>query len=136
MKNQQQKIEAATKALNTYVEASKADDWTEELETAQGCALSAMRDAGYDWEADEQLMHYCLKATDEECAEATLLHFKRWVEEQQRDDEEPDLDHYCERKVILAKKAQHAYGQLKVVRFESLQDVERHLQAKWEEEGA
>tara|TARA_R100000655_G_scaffold14716_6_gene33120 strand:+ start:2308 stop:2934 length:627 start_codon:yes stop_codon:yes gene_type:complete len=79
MKNQQQKIEAALTALNSYVEASKQDA----LEDVQDHALSAIRDAGYDWEADEQLMHYCLKATDEECAEATLLHFKRWVEEQQ-----------------------------------------------------
>ena len=80
MQNQEQKIEAATKALNDYVEASKADDWTEELEMAQDCALSAMRDAGYDWEGDEELMRYCLKATDNEAAEATLLHFTRWVE--------------------------------------------------------
>ena len=84
MQNQEQKIEAATKALNTYVEASKADDWTEELEMAQDCALSAMRDAGYDWEGDEELMRYCLKATQEECADATREHFLRWAKEQQQ----------------------------------------------------
>jgi len=104
------KIDAAYKSLKHSIEVAKVEgDWTPEVESAQMIALSDIEDAGYDWEADEDLMRYCLKATDVEAAEATLLHFTRWVEAQQLaddDDEEPDLDHYCERKVILAERAQ------------------------------
>ncbi len=105
---QKQKIDWAYQSLRYNIEVAKAGgDWTLEQEGAQMIALSAIADAGFDYEADEDLMRYCLKATDVEAAEATLLHFTRWVETQQLaedDDEEPDLDHYCERKVILAKR--------------------------------
>ena len=84
MQNQEQKIEAATKALNTYVEASKADDWTDELEMAQYEALSAAARAGWDWEDDAVLVKFCLKATQDECADATRKHFLRWAKEQQQ----------------------------------------------------
>lgn len=187
MQTQQQKIDAAFKSLKHSIEVSKVEgDWTPEVESAQMVALSDIQDAGFDWEADEELMRFCQRATDVEAAEATLLHFTRWVETQQRvkvasfrgdkqkvevtcyfypqgkhdvtpepcmqivtedgdvcleqswaygdtvgdvdgclhvfeafcedtgpdtyeaffDDEEPDLDHYCERKVILAERAQ------------------------------
>lgn len=79
---QQQHWEAlvtkAHAALHAYVKSTEAEEWSAEAEAAQDEAITAMRAAGYEVEEDEELMRYCLKATDEECAEATSAHFWKW----------------------------------------------------------
>ena len=76
-------IAEATEALrrNVQVTTDAGDDWTDAVEQAQCEALSAAARAGYDWEDDAELVRYCLKATQLECAAETLRRFRLWAQQ-------------------------------------------------------
>ena len=75
-------IVKATEALRFNVQATvdAGDDWTDEVEHAQHEGLSAAARAGYDWEDDAELVRFCLKATQLECATETLRRFQVWAQ--------------------------------------------------------
>jgi len=75
-------IAEAAEALRRNVQVTEAagDDWTDEVENAQDAGLCAAARAGYDWEDDAELVRYCLKATQLECATETLRRFQMWAQ--------------------------------------------------------
>lgn len=74
------KIAKAIESLNIYVDVMNSDDCDVHEEYAQDVALAdAQNGTGYDAESDEDLMRYCIRATQQECAVATRLSFLRFL---------------------------------------------------------
>lgn len=60
---------------------------SEEGIASENLTLKVAEAMGWKWEDDEELANYCLKATREEIAAATLEHFKRWLANRNQTDE-------------------------------------------------
>ena len=58
---------------------SESEEDTAEYIDAQTQMLNLAEKAGWNWEDDEALVRYCLKATSIECHEATVEAFEKWA---------------------------------------------------------
>lgn len=75
-----ERIQSALEALELAAKLTEADgDDYEAIERAQYDSLDAAALAGYNWQEDEDLVRYCLKATAAECAAETLRCFRIWA---------------------------------------------------------
>ena len=61
---------------------SESEEDTSEHIEAQTQMLNLAEKVGWNWEDDESLVRYCLKATSVECHEATVEAFEKWVAKQ------------------------------------------------------
>ena len=58
---------------------SESEEDTSEYIEAQTQMLNLAEKVGWNWEDDESLVRYCLKATSIECHEATVEAFEKWA---------------------------------------------------------